>query len=109
MNVETMGWAMTDVAPAGHINAGLTVAQRMEKYAVDPTKATAYNSLLSKEHAEARAAGLAPDIPITPEAAALFTINIEAQKRAQQIRWAMYAAAGVGVLWIMTRGKRRRR
>ena len=109
MNVETMGWALTDVAPAGHINAGLTVAQRMEKYGVDPTKITAYNSLLSKERAEALAAGLAPEIPITPEAAAVFAVNIEAHKRAQQICWAMYAAAGVGVLWLMTRGKRRRR
>ena len=32
MNVETMGWELTDVAPAGHMNAGLSIQQRMEKY-----------------------------------------------------------------------------
>lgn len=108
MNTETMGWTLQDVAPAGHINEGLTIAQRMDKYGIDPAARTAYNSLLSKERAEAVSKGLAPDVPITPEAAAVFATEIEAHKRAQMNRWLMLGGAGLVVFWLMTRRGRRR-
>lgn len=70
MNVDYMGYSLTDVAPEGHPNAGLTIAQRMEKYGLDPEDNTSYNRLMSIERAEAVKAGIAPASPITAEAAA---------------------------------------
>lgn len=109
MNTETLGWTLQDVAPAGHINEGLTVLQRMEKYGVDSTSRTAYNSLLSKERADALAQGLAPEIPITSEAARVFATQITAQENAQRNRWLLLGGAGILVFWLMTRKRGRRR
>ena len=89
MNMVQMG---EDVAPEGHINEGLTLAERYAKYGIDPTEISARNQLLSAERKEAQAAGLAPDVPITERAAAWMAPDISAQKAAQRQRWMIAGA-----------------
>ena len=110
MNVDFMGWNLTDVAPEGHPNEGLTVLQRMEKYGIDPELgALAYNSMMNKERQEAVAAGIAPDVPITEEAKAIALTypGVQAFLQRQQMgRILLFGGLGVAVLWMVSRRRR---
>lgn len=110
MNVDFMGWNLTDVAPEGHPNEGLTILQRMEKYGIDPELgALSYNSLLNTERKEAVAAGIAPDVPITAEAQAIALTYPGVQaflQRQQMSRILLFGGIGAAVLWMLSRKRR---
>jgi hypothetical protein len=109
MNVDYMGYSLTDIAPEGHPNAGLTIAQRMEKYGLDPEDGTSYNRLMRIERDEAVAAGIAPATPITTAAlrsAALWSPEAAADLAARNYRTIALVGGGLVVLYLLSRKRR---
>jgi len=102
-----MGWDLSQVATGG-INEGMSLGDRFAKYGIDPDDRYAMNKLRSAEHKEAQEAGLAPDIPITPEAAAYMEQNLTALVAADKRQKMIFAGLVLGGIALLILGTRKK-